>query len=57
MRITVKFNQNTATIYEHDNETILSKKTVKALSALIWMSRQGIKWGWLDEETATGERS
>jgi hypothetical protein len=49
--IKVIFLDNVAAhIERYEDGQLKSRKTVKSLSALIWMNKQGRKWAWGHDE-------
>lgn len=46
MKTTVTFIDNIAQIETYDEEYLLNRKTVKSISAMIWMQKQEKDWTW-----------
>ena len=55
MIIIVTFSGDTANVTKYVDGELTSRKTVRAVGALLWMTRQSLSWSWADDNTATAE--
>ena len=52
MKLIITFSEKTATIEKYDEESLIYRRTMHAVKALIWMSRQGLPWIWVSDTQA-----